>query len=277
LSSNYQLIATHVVGTLVPDLLVARAVKEQRLKGIITLSETTRQYLLQKGVPADRTWVVPPGVDENWLAGCITDEERNVLRAELGFGSSRFLVAYFGSPAPVRGLHTTLRAIERAAQSNPELGMIVLSRRHSDEWRRQAAQLDELICRDGLRDRVKVVDGYLEQEDLIRYLLASDIVCLPFELVPSDVPLSILEAMALGKGVIGTEVACLPELLADGRGFLVPPASVSALTRQIQLLANQPEQAIERGRVGSRYVRDHRTWADMGHVLEQVLDRVNEG
>jgi glycosyltransferase involved in cell wall biosynthesis len=274
LSSNPELIATHLIGTLVPDALVLRALDGSHLRGIITLSERTRDYFLKKGAPADRLWVVPPGVDRTWLDALIGETERDDIRRMLGFERENFVVAYFGSPAPVRGLSTTLRAVEAAAHEHPEIGMVVLSRRRGNEWEKQAAKLDRLIARDGLRDRVTVVDGFLEQGELIRYIQASDVVCLPFELVPSDVPLSILESMALGKPVIGTQVACIPELLGDGRGFLVPPASADALARQITRLAGQREAAEARGRAGRAYVDAQRTWDDMGQRLGEVLDDV---
>ena len=91
-----------------------------------------------------------------------------------------------------------------------------------------------------------------------------------FELVPSDVPLSILESMALSKAVIGTTVACIPELLAEGRGFLVPPAREKLLAEQwVRGFDARPEQRVA-GWPGL-YVEEQRTWADMGRALERVL------
>lgn len=271
LSSNPELVATHLAGSLVPGPLIRRAFGAGALRGVITLSETTRQYLLDKGAPTQRVWTVPPGVDSAWLDACLKQDERARLRGEWGFGDGRFIVTYFGSPAPVRGIYTTLEAVEKAARVRPEIAMVILSRRHSDEWQQQSAHLEQVIGQDGLRDRVKVVDGFLKQEELIRYIQASDVICLPFELVPSDVPLSILEAMALSKGVIGTTVACIPELLEDGRGFLVPPAAPECLAEQLQMMAAQPAICDARGQVARAYVGAQRTWAHMGKRLEHVL------
>jgi glycosyltransferase involved in cell wall biosynthesis len=146
-----------------------------------------------------------------------------------------------------------------------------LSRRWPDEWKRQTARLHSYIERDGLKEVVHLVDGYLSRDELIKYTMAGDIVCLPFEMVPSDVPLSVLEAMALGRGVITTRIACIPELVSDERGFLVPPASANALGQQLQLILQNPSLAGERGRRAKAYVRECRTHTSMGEELQSVL------
>ena len=275
LSSDLGLIATHLTGSLVPGNLIRHAFAEGGLRGVITLSETTRQHLIEKGAPAGRVWVVPPGVDPAWLDACVGEEDRQNLRRQLGFDNSDFVVIYFGSPVPVRGLYTTLRAVERASRAYPRLRLLILSRRWADELGRQTAHLNYLIERNGLKGRVRVVDGFLQQQELIRYVSAGDAVCLPFELVPSDVPLGILEAMALKQGVITTHVACIPELVGNDRGFLVPPASVSSLAQQLRVIAETPSIARARGQRARAYVEAHRTWAGMGKMLQKVLRTVH--
>ena len=247
LSTNPEMVATHLTGTLVPGVLYRNALKPGGLCGLITLSETTRQHLIARGTPANRVWAVPPGVDAAWLETCVSEADQLELRTQLGYQPEDFVVIYFGSPAPVRGLHATVMAVERVARDRPNVRMVILSRRHSDEWQKTAAQLERLDRPRRSRDRVQIVDGYLSQEDLIRYISSSNLVCLPFELVPSDVPLSILEAMALSRPVIGTRIACIPEMLDDGRGFLVPPGSVGELSRQIQAILDSPELSQQRG------------------------------
>jgi glycosyltransferase involved in cell wall biosynthesis len=106
--------------------------------------------------------------------------------------------------------------------------------------------------------------------------MAGDAVCLPFELLPSDVPLSILEAMALKQSVITTYVACIPELVGNDRGFLIPPASVSSLARQLRMVAETPSVARARGQRAGAYVEAHRTWAGMGKILQKVLTTAHD-
>ena len=278
LSWDTDVVAIHLPGSLVPGWLIRRAFSPGGLRGMISLSETTRRHLIHRGAPADRVWAVPPGVGQTWLEAGVGDEEsRDRLRRYLGFREGHFVVTYFGSPSPIRGLHTLLRAAERTLPSQEQLRLLILSRRRPVERKRQAAFLNSLIDGNGLRECVQVVDGFLEQRELVRNIAAGDAVCLPFELVPSDVPLSVLEAMALGQGVITTNVACIPELVGEDRGFLVPPASVSALGQQLEAIVQSPSLLRLRGQRARAYVATERTWAGMGSILQQALVQACEG
>jgi glycosyltransferase involved in cell wall biosynthesis len=271
------LVAVHLAGSLAPGWLIRRAFSAGGLCGMITLSETTRRYLVHKGMLAGRVWVVPPGVDQAWLNGALDEDARRDRRRWLGFDENDFVVTYFGSPSPIRGLHTLLRAAERTMLSQSQLRLLILSRRRSNERERQAAHLQGLITGNGLGERVRVVDGFLGQAELMQYIAAGDAVCLPFELVPSDVPLSILEAMALKQGVVSTNVACIPELVGEDRGFLVQPASVSALGQQLEAIVKSPRLARLRGERARAYVKAERTWEGMGDILRRVLTHAIDG
>lgn len=277
LSWDPDVVAIHLLGSLVSGWLIRRAFSPDGLRGIISLSETTRRHLIHKGAPVGRVWTVPPGVDQEWLHTGMGEGSRDSLRRRLGFQAGDFVVTYFGSPSPIRGLHTLLLAAERTLPSQARLRLLILSRRRSDERERQAVFLDSLIDGNGLSERVQVVDGFLEQPELVQYIAAGDAVCLPFELIPSDVPLSILEAMALGQGVITTKVACIPELVGEDRGFLVPPASASALGQQLEAIVESPSLVRSRGQRARAYVETERTWADMGGILQLVLVQACEG
>ena len=69
---------------------------------------------------------------------------------------------------------------------------------------------------------------------------AADVFILPSH--SEDMPLSILEAMALGKPVIVTRVGSIPEIIDDGiNGFIVPPRNPAALAEKMRVLAQNPE------------------------------------
>jgi glycosyltransferase involved in cell wall biosynthesis len=272
------MVAIHLLGLFLPSVLVRRAFSNGSLLGMITLSRRTRSYLLQKGAPPDRVWVIPPGVDMDWLTADISQRERRALRRRLSFVDDDYVVTYFGGPSPLRGLHTLLGAAQRLARMCPRLKLLVLSRRRANEQRREAAYLKELVDNDNgcLKRRVHLVDGFLGQRQLIQHVHAGDAVCLPFELVPSDVPLSILEGMSLGQCVISTPLASIPELVTATRGFLVPPGAAGALASRIEMLVGTPDVARARGQAAREYVAANRTWNRMGEALDCVLKLVQE-
>lgn len=276
LASNVDLLATHLMGAGVPARLIRSAFGEDALDGAITFSEATRQYLIKRGAPPDRVWVVPPGIDQNWLDAALDEGERQRVRRKLGFKDEDFVVTYFGSPAPVRGLFTLIEAVNQIAVDYPQLRLLILSRRTPDRWVREAARLEKLTTANGHQQHIRVVDGYLDLPELIQHVAAGDAVSLPFELLPSDVPLSILEAMAVKQAVITTSVACIPELVENGRGFLTQPGSVKHLASQLREIVANPGAAQAHRQRAREYVENCRTWTNMGDILERVLLHVQD-
>jgi glycosyltransferase involved in cell wall biosynthesis len=69
-------------------------------------------------------------------------------------------------------------------------------------------------------------------------------------------PVVMMEAMALGRPVIGTYVAGIPELLEpDICGWLVPPGSVEALTSAMRTVLQLPKNKLEQmGEMGAKRV-----------------------
>jgi glycosyltransferase involved in cell wall biosynthesis len=73
-----------------------------------------------------------------------------------------------------------------------------------------------------------------------------------------NLPVAIMEAFALGRPVVATQIAGVPELVRDGvNGWLVPPASVDALCDAVvEVLRASPEQLTRMGRAGAARVAE---------------------
>lgn len=272
LATNLDLVVMHLLGYFVPGFLVRHAFQKGGLQSAITLSERTRSFLISKGAPADRIHVVSPGVGDKWLDSAPGVKQREAIREQLGYLANDLVISYFGSPAPVRGLHTILEALTTASDTVPDLKLLILSRKRPGEWGKESAKLHTLITHFGLEKRVRVIEGFLDEDSLIGHILASDLVCLPFEIVPSDVPLSILEAMALKRAVISTKVASIPEILAEGRGFLITPGSAAELSSMFTHLYHNPEAGADRANRAHDYVNTQRTWQAMKIDLSAALE-----
>jgi glycosyltransferase involved in cell wall biosynthesis len=90
------------------------------------------------------------------------------------------------------------------------------------------------------------------RSDVPAILEASDALVLP-SLANECLPYAILEAMAAGLPVVGTDVAGIPEEIADGEtGYVVPPGDAAALAAAIGRLADDPTRARALGEAGRR-------------------------
>ncbi len=230
LIKGYELSAVHVLGTLIPRQVLRHSLSRNLLDGLVVQTATTRTRLIELGLEPHEVTVISPGIDDGWYQ----QQADESLRANLGFTSQDKVIVYFGAPSSLRGLHTLLRAFAIARQQDAQLKLLILSRRHADELIKEDAQLGRLLNDPAIAAHVHLRSGYLSATALIHHVAAADVVALPFELVPSDAPLSLLEAQALAKPIITTDTACLSELTSVGCRYLAQPADVPSLARAIQ-------------------------------------------
>lgn len=266
---GHQLSAVHALGSFIPNPYLQRRMAKSNLHSLVVQTQTTKRNLLQNELWHKSIQVISPGVDEVWQ-----QSHSNSERVQLGYHSSDKVILYFGSPAPLRGLHTLIEAFELARQQDDDLKLLILSRRHADELFEQEGSLEALLNRSEIKSHVQIVSGYLEPERLVSHVAACDVVALPFELVPSDAPLTLLEAQALGKPVVTTNLACLPELVAQGEGYLAEPSNA-------QSLADALQQASRRENKGARHTINtapsgkvslfERTWQQMGQEWSHLI------
>ncbi len=118
-----------------------------------------------------------------------------------------------------------------------------------------------------------------EVPDIFDLLARAHAVVFPAEstYAKMDVPLVVLEAMALGTPVILADVAPLRECLGDAPeaagGVLVPALDPGALASAIQAMLDDPEGAQQRGVLAAAHVRAHR---DASKVCRKYLEIYDE-
>ncbi|MEH7076639.1 glycosyltransferase [Neobacillus drentensis] len=89
-------------------------------------------------------------------------------------------------------------------------------------------------------------------------LLASDVFILPSD--TEGMPLSIIEAMALGLPTIATNVGGIPELIVDGKtGFIINPDSVEELVNRLKVLLDNPFICQRMGQEARKRYEEHFT------------------
>jgi len=132
-------------------------------------------------------------------------------------------------------------------------------------------QVQKEIDRSGLSEKVHML-GY--RSDIPAILSACDIFVLPS--YREGTPRVITEAMASGLPVIATDIAGIPEQVADREsGFLIEPGDVDALVNRLDRLASLESLRREFGTAGreraARFSKE-RMLADLKGVYEELLD-----
>ena len=186
---------------------------------IIVLSQTGKDILVKAyGVPPERIVVIHHGVPD------VPFRSTDTAKAVYGIGQ-RMVISTFGLISRGKGIEFAIEAMRRVVRTHPEALYLILGqthpvvRRHDGEEYRESLQA--MVQEYGLRNNVQMVDRYLDFDELVTYLQATDIYLTPYLNPVQIVSGTLAYAVGMGKAVVSTRYLYAEELLSHHRGFLV--------------------------------------------------------
>ncbi|PMR71237.1 glycosyl transferase family 1 [Halomonas heilongjiangensis] len=199
-----------------------------RVTRLFSISEATRQRNLAAfPLPDARIRRLYLGIDPSPYAPELSAEAREVLRASLGIPGGAVAIGLPGRLTPGKGQAVWIEALSRLAESRPELRWhgVLIGGLTAGEGSNEAyvAALRERVAALGLESRITFA-GF--RRDLPRLFEALDVVCVPSR--NEAFGLTVIEAMAAGKAVVGADSGAIPELIDAGTGRLAPPEAPDA-------------------------------------------------
>lgn len=226
---------------------------------VIAISDAVSDHLRQDfGVPAERITVIPNGIDVRGIMSRQSPSGRHAARASLGAGQGPLLV-HIGRLSDVKGQLYLIRAMPAVLKEFPQARLVI-----AGEGRMQAA-LEAEIGRLGLHARVSL---RREIKDTGELLDAADIFVMPS--LAEGLGLSLMEAMACGCAVIGSNVGGIVSLIKDGEtGILVRPADPEAIAQAVIRLAS--DSAL-RSRLGDAARRSISEGFSQDAMVEKTLE-----
>ena len=221
----------------------------ERVDAFLTPSGFLRDKLLQRGFPARRVHHLPLFVpDETFRAG----------------GDHRGYFLFFGRLEPIKGI----RPLLEACRMSPDVRLMM------------AGQVGEQLAGE-LADLPPNVEylGMKFGEELRALVDGAQAVVVP-SLWYENQPFSILEAFALGKPVVASDLGGMTELVGDGRrGLLVAPGEARAIAEAMRWMARHPEEARRMGEEGRAYAMQvhgaEPHYAALMRVYKEAIGTVN--
>lgn len=255
----------HYVNSLIPNFFVKKWV--DNYESIVFLSSYTKKKLIKKGLKKENAFLLPAGIDGNFLD---PPAYESFVNLEKKINPENVpVIMYFTSPLTLRGTDTLTKAFT-ILRSERKCKLVFLSRIDDDELLREERYLEKIAKRGGVSDSVEIISDYLSPHEIKNYLALADIICLPFKLVISDVPVSILEAIAQGKPVVSTDVACIPELVNDS-GILVPANNEIELADALRMMLDDEDLIKDFISNGRDFIASYPTWQDIGNLIEKHI------
>lgn len=234
-----------------PELLADRRLHHRiayrwvapRVARVVALSRTQIPGLIGLRYREDSIRVIPNGVREPHPSRAAGE-----VRAELGLGERDFVVALVATLRPEKRAQWFVEAVVEASRVEPSVkGLVIGAGPHLERVRARAGRAPG------------VVQALGERSDVSDLVAASDAVGLSSR--AECLPLAVLEAMALARPTVATDVGGMRDLVVHGEtGLLVSPDDPAALSAAIVQLARNRGPAAEMGlSARRRYERAYTT------------------
>lgn len=189
----------------------------------------------------------------------------------------RTLISTFGLVDPRKGLEHVVQALPEILPRHPRTLFLVIGQTHPELLRRQGEayrnSIIETARQAGVADHLRFVNEYLTQAEIVDYLRATDVYVTPY-LDPGQITSGTLAyALGAGKAIVSTPYLHAREVLADGRGVLVPFRDPHAIAEAVTGILDDPgrksaleARAYEYGRMT--------TWPAIGAQVLTVMRHV---
>ncbi|MBI5575798.1 MAG: glycosyltransferase family 4 protein [Deltaproteobacteria bacterium] len=230
--------------------------------GVVTCTSYNMEYLRSVCREEDRCKIIRNyhGLDFSWI-----DEIRSNGKSDPGF----HLVAV-GRLVEQKGFVYLIKAVGILGARGIKTRLIIIGDGPlREELEREAAGIGEYAA--------VIFAGRVPHKETIATMKASDALVAPSVISANGdrdgIPNVVLEAMACGIPVVGTNVSGIPEVVIDGKtGFLVDSGDPEELADALEKIHRDPDSGKHMGREGRGFVEEH---FDVGKNVEEFIEILN--
>jgi len=222
----------HTVLPRCPDLprKIIRTIVQNSMTTVVMARVGVQMLKSCYGIGPAKLTVIPHGVPSFRRVG------QRAAKRMVGL-EGREVVSSFGLLSRGKGLEYMIAAMAEVVRKRPAAIFCILGQTHPQIKKREGEsyrqELRRMVLAFGLQDHVQFVDRFLTDEELAIFLEATDVYVTPYLGADQITSGTIARAVFFGKAIVSTPFLYATELLADGRGRLVPFKDSAALARQV--------------------------------------------
>ena len=193
-----------------------------KLSLYITVAKTIKEALLESGFQSSKVELIHNAV---FIDSVAIPEYKKQLDVQFAIPGSSTIFTAVGRLVPVKGYGALIRSFREVAFRYPDSYCLIVG---DGELRKE---LNEIIQENELQNKVYLL-GYCDHNTVLSIIKSSDVFVMPSQ--SEGTPIALLEAAALGKAIIASDVGGIPELVSNGEhAILIPPSDHEALIQAL--------------------------------------------
>ena len=193
----------------------------RRARTVFSVAYHLQEKIVTLGIEGQHICVVPNGVNHE----VFYPRDQNAARARLGLPPQKKIALFVGNLVDVKGLPYLIEAAALSTKVRKDLLFLIVG----EGPHKQA--LHRLIVEHQLQEHVRLL-GSKSHQEIPSWMSSCDLLCLPS--LSEGCPNVVIEALASGRPVAGTEVGDIPRLLRmPAGGYTVAPGDSKALAEGI--------------------------------------------
>lgn len=191
----------------------------QRSEKVVVMNSLAIPILEDKyQAPSQKLVVIHHGAPSSY------SYEKEGQKSALGL-SDRIVLSTFGLISRGKGIEYVIQALPEVVHKFPQVVYLIIGATHPRVKAREGESyrnsLEQLVKELNLEEHVIFVNRYLSKEELVKYLVATDIYLTPYLNSQQIVSGTLAYAMRFGKVIISTPYLYAQELIGKDRGILV--------------------------------------------------------
>jgi PEP-CTERM/exosortase A-associated glycosyltransferase len=220
---------------------------------VITIARHLQDEIVARGIPQNKVYYIPNGVDGERFQPQDKDTEL-IDKYKL---AGKTVVGFIGSFYAFEGLIYLIKAIPEIMKHMPDARFMIVG--DGDEYQ----NIKNMVKNMNIEEYV-YLPGRVSYEDVLRYYSIIDVLVYPRiseRLTEFVTPLKPLEAMSMGKLVLGSNVGGIRELIKDGKtGILFNPEDAGSIADKCIMLLKDTDIQDRIRRNVRQVVLEERSW-----------------
>jgi glycosyltransferase involved in cell wall biosynthesis len=216
-------------------------------------------------IPEHKIKLIPHGIPD------VPFVDPNFYKDHFGVEGKKVILT-FGLLGPSKGIENMIEALPRIVDRHPDAVYIVLGATHpgviADAGEDYRLALKRRVVELGVEDHVEFVNKFVAMDELVEFLGAADVYVTPYLNEAQITSGTLAYALGTGKATVSTPYWHAQELLADGRGKLVPFGDAKSLAAAVNYLFDHETERHAMRKRAYQYTRPMR-WQE---VAGQYLD-----